>query len=166
MTIAGIDPRSCIANQGGIGVVPGSLNGDYQTCSSSIAIPNPTTGKFDSIGQYRNPWDFNMGMQLGYDLTPNVHASILLANIVQRCFGGSSEPWTKAYAPNAFNCEYVPNSTYIGVTPGAGYFYGNSPHDAVNGSTGYPKVFDQTYEPAPFQIAAPLQAYFQLQVRI
>ncbi len=164
--IAGIDPRSCIANQGAIGVVPGSQLGDYQTCSSSIAIPNPYTGQFDGIGQYRDPWELNLGAQIGYDLSPRVHASLLLANILNRCFGGSKEPWTTAYPPNNVICAYDPNGGYVGNTPGAGYFYGNSPHDAVNGTAGYPKVFDQAYAPGANQISSPFQAYFQLQVRL
>ncbi len=164
--IPGLDPRTCIANQGDIGVVPGSLNADYQTCATNIAIPNPLTGQFDKIGQYRNPWELNVGMQIGYDITPNIRASVLLANVYNHCFAGSAEPWTKAYAPNQFICEYVPNSTYVGVQPGAGFFYGNSPHDSVNGTTGYPLVFDQAYAPSSNQIPTPFQAYFQVQVRI
>lgn len=105
-------------------------------------------------------------MQIGYDITPNVRASVLLANVYNHCFAGSAEPWTKAYAPNQFICEYVPNSTYVGVQPGAGFFYGNSPHDPVNGTTGYPPIFDQAYAPSSNQIPTPFQAYFQLQVRI
>lgn len=162
----GINPTSCPLNQNDIGVVPGSLNGDYQTCSSSIAVPNPITNKFDSIGQYREPWELNLGAQIGYDISPRVHASLLLANVYNRCFGGSKEPWTKAYAPNSYLCGYYPNSTYVGTTPGEGYFYGNSPHDPVNGTAGYPLVFDQAYAPGSNQIPTPFQAYFQVQVKL
>jgi len=164
--VAGLDPRSCSFNQDAIGVVAGSANADYQTCSSSIAIPNPYTGKFDNVGQYRDPWEFNLGAQIGYDITPKVHASLLLANLYNRCFGGSKEPWTAAYAPNRVICGYYPNSTYLGNTPGAGYFYGSDPHDAVNGTTGYPKVFDQVYAPGSNQISSPFQAYFEVQVKL
>jgi hypothetical protein len=105
-------------------------------------------------------------MQIGYDVAPNVHATLLMANIYNQCFGGSAEPWTKAYAPNRFICAYTPNPGYIGITPGEGYFYGSSPHDPVNGTAGYPAIFDQAYAPGTNQIAAPFQAYFELSVRI
>lgn len=171
--IAGIDPRSCIANQGQIGVVPGSQLGDYQTCPSNIAIPNPVTGQLSSIGQYRNPWDLNLGAQLAYDITPQIRASVLLANIGNWCFGGSSEPWTAAYPPNSVICTYSYNTSYLGWSPGeayntagAGYFYGSSPHNSVNGTTGYPKQFDQAYAPGPYQIAAPFQVYLTLNIRL
>ncbi len=171
--VAGIDPRSCIFNQGQIGVVPGSKFGDYQTCPSSIAIPNPVTGQLASIGQYRNPWDLNLGAQLAYNITPQIKASVLLANIANWCFGGSAEPWTAAYPPNSAICTYSYNSSYLGWSPGeayntagAGYFYGSSPHSSVNGTTGYPKQFDQPYAPGTYQIAAPFQVYFTVNVRL
>jgi hypothetical protein len=164
--IAGLDPRSCAANQGDTGIVATSLNADYQTCTSSIAIPNPYTGQFNNIAQFRDPWDFNLGMAFGYDLSPRIHATVQLANVLNRCFGGSAEPWTAAFKPNAYVCAYGYNTTFIGVTPGAGYFYGTGGHDPVNGTTGYPKLFDQAYAPSPNQIASPFQAYFQVQVRL
>lgn len=163
---AGIDPTSCSFNQNDLGLVANSLNPDYQTCGGSIAVPNPLTGKFDNIGQYRQPWEFNLGAQVGYDISPKIHASLLLANVVNRCFGGSKEPWTKTFAPNSYICGYYPNASYVGVTPGEGYFYGNSPHDPVNGTAGYPAVFDQAYAPGSNQIPTPFQAYFQVQIKL
>ncbi|HEY1681833.1 MAG TPA: TonB-dependent receptor [Candidatus Tumulicola sp.] len=170
---AGYDPRSCIYNQGQLGIVPGSKYGDYQTCASEISIPNPVTGKFDGIAQYREPWEFNLGAQIGYDITPRIHASAMFANIMTACFGGSAEPWTAAYPPNGVICGYYPNSEYLGWSPGeayntagAGYFYGNSPHQSVNGTAGYPKIFDQAYAPSTSQIASPFQVYMTVQVRL
>ncbi len=43
-SIAGTNPTSCRYNQGTTGIVAGSQLADYQTCGSSIAIPNPYTG--------------------------------------------------------------------------------------------------------------------------
>jgi Carboxypeptidase regulatory-like domain/TonB dependent receptor len=170
---SGFDPRSCLRNQGQIGVVPGSRLGDYQTCGSQIVVPNPVTAKFDGIAQYREPWEFNLGAQIGYDITPRIHATAQLANIFTQCFGGSAEPWTAAYAPNSVICGYFPNTSYLNWSPGeayntagSGYFYGNSPHQAVNGTTGYPKLFDQAYVPGTSQIASPFQVFVTVQVRL
>jgi hypothetical protein len=165
--IPGLNPQSCGFNQGLL-VKPGAgaRIADYQTCASSIAVPNPYTGQFDGIGQYRNPWDLNLGMQLGYDINSRIHTTVSMANILNACFGGSAEPWTAAYPPNGVICNYVPNTQYVGFKPGQGYFYGNSPHSSLNGTTGYPKVFDSAYAPSTYQIAAPFQVYFQAQVRL
>ncbi|MBV8147726.1 MAG: TonB-dependent receptor, partial [Candidatus Eremiobacteraeota bacterium] len=172
--VAGIDPRSCSFNQGQIGVVPGSRLADYQTCSSSIAIPNPATGQLATIGEFRNPWDLNLGAQLAYDVTPRIRVSALLANIGNWCFGGSAQEWTAAYPPTGSNiCTYSYNTNYLGWSPGeayntagAGYFYGNSPHSSVNGTTGYPKVFDQPYAPGSYQIPAPFQVFLTASIRL
>jgi hypothetical protein len=145
---------------------------DYQSCLASsytangyLAIPNPETGAFDSMGQYREPWYFNLGGQLSYEISPKVTATLTLANVYNRCFGGNGGSWTKAYKPNSYDCGWVGNSgSYIGATPGAGFFYGASGHDAANGTAGYSPLFDQPY--APVWGALPFQAYFQLQVKL
>ena len=164
--ILGLDPRSCLSNQGGSGVVPGSKLADYQTCGAEVAIPNPYTGQFENLGQLREPWQLNFGAQIAYEITPAIGATVAMANIFNTCFGGSAEPWTAAFVPGRVVCGYFPNTAYVGATPGAAYFYGNSPHAAVNGAAGYPKVFDQAYAPGPVQIAAPFQAYFQINIKM
>jgi hypothetical protein len=40
-------------------------------------------------------------------------ANVLLANLVNACFGGSSEPWTKQFPPNSYTCGYVDNFYYV-----------------------------------------------------
>ena len=175
--IIGIDPRYCISNQATSGVVaansPYAQNADYQTCGASnlstpngnLAIPNPLTGTFDGMGQYREPWQFNLGAQLSYDISPRVNATLTLANLVNRCFGGQGGSWTKAYAPNNIDCGWVGNSgSFIGTQPGAGFFYGASGADPANGTSGYPNVMNQPY--APLWGALPFQAYFQVQVKL
>jgi Carboxypeptidase regulatory-like domain/TonB dependent receptor len=171
--ISGLDPRFCAANQNATGYTPGSQLADYQSCQGNVAIPNPTTGAFDGIGQYRNPWDLNLGAQIAYSFTPRIQGTIALANILNACFGGSAEPWTAQYAPNRVICAYAPSGTYLGWSPnevyntaGAGYFYGNSPHAKQNGTAGYSNLFNQAYVPTTSQISSPFQAYFQVQVKL
>jgi hypothetical protein len=131
------------------------------------------TGRLATIDEYRNPWELNLGAQIGYDITPRIKATLMLANIGTWCFGGSNESWTRAFPPNSVVCAYGHNPTYDGWTQGevyntagGGFFYGKSPHASVNGTTGYPKLFDQPYFPATNQIAAPFQAYFSVNVRL
>ncbi|MGR4066015.1 MAG: TonB-dependent receptor domain-containing protein [Vulcanimicrobiaceae bacterium] len=176
VAVVGLDPRNCAANQSG---VPGvgsayALLPNYQSCTSSsfttsgaLAIPNPLTGRFDTLSQYREPWQLNMGMQFGYDISSQIHAQLTLANIVNACFGGSSEPWTSAY-PASSNCyvaAYFPSGgAYIGAQPGAGFFYGASGKDAANGTAGYPNWMNQPY--VPVQNGLPLQAYLNVSVKL
>lgn len=173
-TVIGLDPRNCNANQVGI---PGvgtqyQLYGNYQACGSSeftasgsLAIPNPVSGRFDTLSQYREPWNLNLGLQFGYDISSQIHAQLTLANVVNTCFGGTSEPWTSAYPANGYVCGWGPNgSNYIGSQPGAGFFYGASGRDAANGTAPYPNWMNQPYSPA--ENGLPLQAYLNVSVKL
>lgn len=174
LTVLGLDPRTCTANQSGVAGVGAPYFGyaNYQACpasnfvtSGNLAIPNPQTGTFDGLAQYREPWQLNMGLQFGYDATPRIHLVATLANVVNACFGGSATNWTAAYKPNNIVCAYAPSGgNYIGNQPGAGFFYGASGHDPANGTAGYPAAFNQPYQ--PLYGAIPFQAYFQAQIKI
>ncbi len=172
--VVGLDPRNCGSNQSGVAGVAAAYQGlpNYQSCAFSpytnagfLAIPDPATGKFDSMGQFRNPWQFNLGLQLHYDFTPKISGTFLIANLVNRCFGGSKQPWSNAYVPNQYVCGYYDNTGgYIGNTPGAGFFYGAGGTDPANGTAGYPGTMNYPYAPANGNV--PLQAYFQLNVKL
>ncbi len=177
--IEGLNPTSCVQNQAAAGVASGGQLGDYQSCTGTVPVPNPQTGRFDAVAQFINPWIFNLGGQISYDFSPRVTATVSLANILNRCFGGSPEPWTAAYKPNEAVCTYSQqynpwslNPTYITWSPGeayntagAGYFYGSSPADPANGTAGYPSVYNYPYTPQALT-GYPFQAYFQLTVKI
>ena len=170
--VLGIDPTSCGQNQAGAGVVAGSQLADYQSCAGQVPIPNPATGSFDGVAQFTNPWIFNLGGEITYDFTPRVSATVSLANLLNRCFGGTKTAWQGAYAPNQAVCSYAQSSgTYLGWTPneayntaGAGYFYGANPKDPANGTAGYPNVFNYPY--IPTLAGYPFQAYIQLTIKM
>lgn len=169
--IAGIDPRYCYANQGSTGVVAGSQYADYQTCTTRVVIPNPTTGQFDSIAQYRNPWQLNIGGHISYDISPRMNVRLDVANLVNRCFGGTSTPWSNAYKPNNVVCGYGENQSYLAYTPGAaynlpgaGYYEGKNPQDPLNGTAGYPGLFNYPY--TPYSNGLPIQLYLQFNVKL
>ena len=106
-------------------------------------------------------------MQASYDFSPRVTANIVVTNLVNACFGGSSEPWTKAYPPSGVFCGYTSNTFYNG-----GHFYnGSSPYDiAANGVTQNP-YFTQTFAPSygdpnSGNYPMPINLYFSLRVKI
>ncbi len=175
----GLDPRTCFANQGSEGIVgaPNPLTADYTSCSHAAVgasgttpgylwIPNPNTGKFNDFGQYRQPWQFNVGMQLEYNVTPQTTVNLTFVNLVNSCFGGSSEPWTKAYPPSSVVCGYTYNKFFI-----SNFYNGSNPNDV--GANGVPlnKYFSVPYAPAygdvnSFNVPQPLQIFFQIQVKM
>ena len=176
--VQGLDPRSCHANQGSIHIAtPNPGNADYTSCSFALTsdgsdpgtlyIPNPQTGSFDTFGEFRQPWQFNLGLQMSYDFTPRISGRFIVSNLLNRCFGGSNEPWTRAYPPNGVICGYSSNIFYNG----GNYYNGSSPSDvAANGAKQNP-FFSQSFVPSfgdPFSANYPLalNMYFSLQVKL
>jgi Carboxypeptidase regulatory-like domain len=176
--VQGLDPRACTSNQRSVSITSGNpLNADYTSCSFALTsdgsspgtlyVPNPQTGTFDTFGEFRQPWAFNLGLQMSYDFTPRVTGKVIVANLVNQCFGGSSEPWTSAYPPNDAICGYTANTFYNGGK----FFNGTGPNDvAANGVRENP-YFTQTFVPSfgdPFSSNYPLalNLYFSLQVKL
>ncbi len=176
--VQGLDPRSCSANQGSLGIKNvNPLTADYTSCGHALTsdgttpgylyIPNPQTGTFDSFGQYRQPWQFNLGLQMSYDFTPRITARAVVTNLVNECFGGSSTPWTRAFAPSSVICGYSTNTFYNG-----GHFYnGSSPNDTAANGVPQTKYFSQSFVPSfgdafsgNFPLA--LNMYFSVQVKL
>ena len=180
------DPRVCNQNQSaatdGNGVPIVVPAGDAQNCdfltagptfstdSGLLAIPNPFTGKFDSVGQYQQPWQANVGALIRYDVSPRVTANLTLTNILNYCWGGTNTAWSTAFKPGSIVCGYGQgNGTYIGPTSGqpgfgGGFFYGDTPGSASNGSPTYPAAFNYPF--APFSGALPFQAYLEVQIKL
>jgi hypothetical protein len=182
LDVLGIDPRSCGQNEAaavtptGVSVLPaGSAQAgycDFLTSAASpyvntgqLAIPNPYTGKMDSVGQFQQPWILNVGALLRYDISPKITANLTLTNIFNRCFGGSGSAWQAKFQPGTWVCGYGSNAgSFIGTQPGAGFFYGASGSDPANGTTPYATAFNYPFY--PYSGALPFQAYLQLQIKL
>jgi hypothetical protein len=176
--VQGLDPRACFANQGSRGITGvNPLSADYTSCTFALTsdgtspgtlyIPNPQTGTFDTFGQFRQPWQFNLGLQMSYDFSPRITGQFTVTNLLNECFGGSSEPWTKAYPPGYYTCGYVSNIFYNG-----GHFYnGTTANDVAANGVPQTPFFAQSFVPSfsdPFSSNFPLalNMYFALHVKI
>ncbi|MHB8357631.1 MAG: TonB-dependent receptor domain-containing protein, partial [Vulcanimicrobiaceae bacterium] len=113
---SGIDPASgCSALTGTTAGDPrypyGAAGGspyNAMTCGGTlVAIPDPATGVFDKPGAFRSPQRFTMHTQLSYEVSPKATLVLTLANIIDRCWGGSKEPWTNVPGvPAGKVCNY------------------------------------------------------------
>ncbi len=173
----GIDPRACAQNEAAAGVVaatsPQATACDFLTASASpfvtsgyLAIPNPFTGRMDGLGQFDQPWQFDLGALIHYDISPKLAVNVTLANIYNTCFGGTSTAWQSAFAPNRYVCGYGANNfEFVGGAPGSGFYYGASPTDPANGpgATTQPPAFRFPFAPENGYI--PIQVYAQLQIK-
>ena len=88
---------------------------------------------------------------------------MVLANIYNRCFGGTSTPWSSANPPGQTVCGYDTNLSFAGTQPGAGFFNCTSVNDPANG----PNVFSQNikYPYTGLTSFLPFTAYFTLQIK-
>ena len=158
----GVDPSTCptaLNNSGSVSGDPrypfGGAGNPYDalTCTGSLAVPDPYTGKFDSIGAFRLPNQYLLHLQASYELSPRTSLVANFANIINQCSGGSSEPWTRNATAQACGI----------VTPG----YGGNLH---YGSNFYnPGSSFQTMVQYPYQInpqKLPFEATFQVQVKL
>ncbi|HEY1977166.1 MAG TPA: TonB-dependent receptor [Candidatus Baltobacteraceae bacterium] len=177
--VQGMDPRSCYSNQRTSGVPSSTpLNADYTSCSHALTsdgttpgklyIPNPQTGTFDQFGQFQQPWQFNLGAQLSYDVSPRITTKFIVTNILNTCFGGSSTPWTKAYPPGGFTCAYTYNKFY---NNGNNFNEGTSAYDLRANGVAENPYFANSFVPSygdPFSGNYPLalNMYFSVNVKL
>jgi hypothetical protein len=178
----GLDPRTCSQNQGFGAIIPSApnpLTPDYTSCHAAaigasgstpgyLFIPSPYTGKFDTFGQYRQPWQVNLGLQMRYDVSPRVTLNATVANLYQRCFGGSSTPWTSVYPPDHNACSYYRNRFFI-----SNFYNGSSPNDTAANGVPLNPYFSAAFAPsydgndvASYNQVLPLQVYLDLQIKI
>jgi hypothetical protein len=184
--VFGTDPRTCAQNQSaatdtfGVPIAPPASTAGFcdflaagptfATDTGYLAIPNPFTGSFDSMGKYQQPWQINVGALIRYDISPRVTANLTLTNIANYCWGGTNTAWSSAFKPGNIVCGYgSSNGTYVGATSGqpgfgSGFYYGTSAGSATNGSPNYPAAYNYPF--APFSGALPFQAYFEVQVKL
>jgi len=100
---------------------------------------------------------------MSYRISARIKANLLLANLANACFGGSSEPWTRAFPPNGFTCGYVSNYYYV-----SNFYNGTSPNDhGANGKVPLNPAFAQSYNPAyadtnTLVLPNPFNAYFSV----
>ena len=132
----GVDPRTCAP------LLTGSVAGDPRykyggtglpydapSCVSTIVIPDQFTNVFDVPGAFLEPSFLNVNAQLSYDVTPRATLRATFANILQSCFGGSTEPWTGGKP----QCGY---DVVAGHIPPVGNIY--NPGDSIQRLVRYP----------------------------
>jgi len=132
-------------------------------CSGTIAIPDPYTHVFDSIGAFRQPNELLLHAQLSYVASPRVSFTMNVANIINSCFGGSVEPWTK----NA------PKASCAGGTAGNGAGGYNQPGynaplpygaNIYNPGSSFQPLVEFPYQPNP--LLSPVEAVFTAKINL
>ena len=165
----GIDP----ANAGCLPLV-GSHRYDASTCPAALVIPDPFTGAFDNLGSFTAPNEFMFNFQASYDVSPRITLTVVLANIVNTCWGGSTEAWTQS---NSRVCSY--QTVAGGLIPPVGNGFNpsgsTSSMNGKNAATVVQQFQKFPYEPflGPFLVSGlntstlqPFQAYFMANLKL
>jgi hypothetical protein len=165
----GIDPTSA-----GCAPLVGTHRYDATLCPTSVVIPDPFTGVFDNVGAFTGPNLFMLNFQASYDISPRITLTAVLANIVNTCWGGTTEAWTSS-DHNVCSYQVVAG----GLVPPVGNGF-NPPGSvsSVNGKNAATRI--QTflrfpYEPVlgPFLVSGlnnsikqPFQAFFMANIKL
>jgi hypothetical protein len=130
----GVDPRACTQNSLQTGITKVSPKTNPLQCNylyndapgfspfGYLYIPNPQTGNF-LFDNYQQPSSIVGNLQIAYDLSPNIKLTLLGAGLFHQCFGGTSAPWTSAYAPSNVVCGYTPDGGPLNSTLYPANFY-------------------------------------------
>ncbi len=151
------DPRYPYGAAGG-----GPFNADDAACAATLSIPDPYTGQFDAIGAFREPAQLLGHLQISYQVSPRVSASVTLANLLQTCFGGQHTAFTYYWSNST--CLYT---NLIGgpSSPPVGNAY--NPGANVQTFLRYPYQPEfGTYNDQTNSINQPFNAYFSLKLSI
>jgi hypothetical protein len=139
-----------------------TVSGTASTAAGRLFIPNPNTGSFDSIGQYRSPWELGVNLAVTYDLSPKVKLNLTAANIYHNCFGGSKTAWTTLYAPDKNTCIYNQNPFYV-----SNYYNGTSMFDTAANGVAPQKFAQQPYGPQEGTVGSiPMNLYFSVDIKL
>jgi hypothetical protein len=184
LDINGYDPRACAANSAATGITGLSpktnpLQCDVRTVRAGgfgpqglLYIPDPQTGTF-AFDNYQNPSSLVGNIQVTYDLSPKIRLSMLGSNLFHTCFGGTSTPWSAAYAPSNVICGYTPAGGLLNSSlyP-SNYYLGTGINDFAANKARTPAAFQQSYIPGAVNNGAigaavlPINLYFNATVKI
>lgn len=172
--VIGIDPRTCYQNQAGSGFTTAKdpLQADYTSCnfaatpSGNLYVPNPETGHFDGFGEFRQPWQLNLGVGLSYDVTPKAKFTLQIANLFNSCFGGSNQAWTRATPPSGVVCGYNANPFYIN-----NFYNGSGPNDVAANGVPLNPYFAHSFvagyaDTNTYNYAMPLSMYLRFSIKL
>jgi hypothetical protein len=119
----------------------------------TVFRPNPYTGQFDSLGQFKSPGTLTVSMQISKDLSKRVTATAILSNLYRHCF-------TRGYAweqGGSQACNYVSQTPYTA----GGTYLGNA-----GSPSGTYKVQNDPFGYAPGNTGIPFNAFLSLNVKM
>ena len=135
------------------GACPASDTSQCMYNGATIFRPNPYTGSFDKLGQFKSPGQLTMSMQVQKDFSRHLTGTAIFTNIFRKCF-------TRGYAweqGGSQACGYFTQTPYVA----GGTYLGNGKSPA-----GQYRVQNDPFGYAPGNTGIPFNAYFSLQWKL
>jgi outer membrane receptor protein involved in Fe transport len=167
---AGVAPEFC---PGGTAIDPGryqygaagGTGYDFSACDAAgtyaVVTPNHMSHQFDNLGNWVQPNQLSLHMQLSYEVSPRLTLVGTFANLWNSCWGGSKVPWS------------FPGACGYSIVPGAGSGpqpIGNNynPGDALQPilATPYVPFFAATPSVSPAQPGLPFRFFVEARLKI
>jgi hypothetical protein len=153
----GYMPETCSAALTGTAADPASCNDNVQ--SLPLFIPDKYTGRFDTLGAFKQPWRISLNLNLSYDFSNDVSADLLLTNLVDHC-GQRGYPWDN---PNVCVYSNLPS----GILYPGGNFFPNSFLPAAPPQLQFPYSFWLNNNNTGFVgVKIPFQATFNVHFKL
>jgi hypothetical protein len=73
----GYAPNTCASD--------GASGAALPSCTGQIFIPDSYTGSFDNLGAFKQPDRLTVNMQIGYEFSPQVDATISMTGLIDQC---------------------------------------------------------------------------------
>ena len=149
----GYVPQSCAAQPSATPTTPG-VSCPGSATQGAIFLPDPYTGRFDSLGSLRDPSELSLNLQASYDVTPRISITASAVNLYHQCF-------QRGYAwDNSLTCSY--SNLPSNILAPAGNFL---THPPVQVAYPYGTFFDIT-EVGASSVVQPFNFFVNVNVKL
>ncbi|MEA2666699.1 MAG: hypothetical protein QOI11_3643 [Candidatus Eremiobacteraeota bacterium] len=141
------------------GYDPSQCGGSTDTASCIAAggvifRPNPYTGRYDSLGEFKSPGTLTLSAQIAKDFSKRLTGTLILTNLYRHCF-------TRGYAweqGGSQSCTYGVNAAYVAGGP----YLGNG----TQPGTTQQRIQNDPFGYAPGGYGNPFSAFASLQLKL
>ncbi|MBV9270692.1 MAG: TonB-dependent receptor, partial [Candidatus Eremiobacteraeota bacterium] len=153
----GYVPDSCASALSGQNADPSSC--DNSTRALPFFIPDAFTGRFDNLGDFKQPWRLSANLAMSYDVSSRIGLHLALTNLIDHC-GQRGYAWDQANV-----CVY--GALPSGIFSPAGNFYPNSISATAPVQMRFPYAFWLNNTNTGFVgVKLPFQATFNVSLKL
>ena len=144
---------------------PGGAAYDATSCVGALTtVPDPYTHAFDGIGAFVAPSQLLVNLQMTYALTHRVTLRVAVTNLINQCFGGSTQAWTGIANPKT--CSYNTGGIVGVIPPAANVYNPGSTRQAFNSYPYIPQFGQYVVNNGYSAPSSPTNVYLSADIRL